>query len=325
MPADARGLPALSTRWQSGLVCDGRYSPVPPGILSFTYNTSMKTYLNQLQQRLDQALALARSEQDEFKRLERSIDLIKTALQELRIFLYNYIFRDEAEQIWFFKEAKPKLFSLLIYFEAKLLIGFRRPWGNRKKLRGFLENELNYMEHFYDYNAEFHLYHVTGQTRFDAQYYTLKTEGTVLDTDTLLLDTDLKLSTGYDLKVARILAYDRLRKEICAELHSLKRTPSWLLEFTKIVPLRWTAPKNGLVELIYSFAASEVFNNGEVDIKQITVYFEQVFNVRLGNFYKTFEKNRIRDGGMTRFLDHLKTELLKYIDKLNIFKSKKDD
>jgi hypothetical protein len=325
MPADARGLPALSPIGSMGLYVTVGMPPPPRAETIDLHHPNMKTFLNQLQQRLEQSLAVAQSEQDEFKQLEQSIIVVKAALQELRIFLYNYQFRDETEQIWFFKEAKPELFSLLIYYETKLLIGMKRPWGNRKKLRGFLENELNYMEHFYDYNAEFHLYHVTGQTRFDAQYYTLKTEGIVLDTDTLLLDTDLKLSTGYDLKVARILAYDRLRKEICTELHTLKRTPSWLLEFTKIVPLRWTGPKNGLVELIYSFAASEVFNNGEVDIKQITVYFEQVFNVRLGNFYKTFEKNRIREGGMTRFLDHLKTELIKYIDKLNIFKGNQDE
>jgi len=284
----------------------------------------MRTTIKRIREKLDQGLALAQLEQDEFKRFEKSLELVKEALQELRIFLNVYLFRDDTEQIWFFKEAKPELVSMLIYYEAKLFIGIRRPWGNRRKVRGFLENELNYMEHFYDYNAEFHLYHVTGQTRFDGEYYTRKAEGTELDPDTLLLDTDLKLSTGYDLKVARILAYDRLRKEICAELHTLKRTPSWLLDFTKIVPLRWTDPKNGLVELIYSLAAAGSFNNGEVDIKQITVYFEQVFNVRLGNFYKTFEKNRIRDGGMTRFLDYLKTKLLEYIGKLNIFKGKKD-
>ena len=285
----------------------------------------MRTFLKQTQEKLAEALALLKTEDDEFKRLEKSVDLVKDALLELRQFLLGYLFIDPSEEIWFFKEGKPVLVSQLIYYEAMLHMAVRKPLGGRKRLRHFLERELNYFEHFFDYNGEFHLYYVTGQDRFDTEFFTRRADSVQSSLDTLLLDTDTKLSTGYDLKVARILAYQRLSKEIGEELAKLKKTPGWLLDFTRVVPLQWTDPKNGLVELIYSLAAAKSFNHGEVDIKQITVYFEQVFQVRLGNFYKTFEKNRIRDGGMTRFLDYLKTKLLEYIDKLNIFKSKKDE
>jgi len=285
----------------------------------------MRTFLKQNTEKLDKSLAALQTEKDPFRRLEMSVNLVKEALLELRLFLLSYLFIDPSEEIWFFKEGKPELVGLLIYYEAMLHISIRRPLGNRKRVRRFLENELNYFEHFYDYNAEFHLYYVTGQNRFDHLYFMRQGDTIPISPDTLLLDTDPRLSTGYDLKVARIIAYERLSKEIGNELDKLKSTPAWLLDFTRIVPLQWTDPKNGLVELIYSVAAAKSFNHGEVDIKQITVYFEKVFHVRLGNFYKTFEKNRIREGGMTRFLDHLKAKLLEYIGKLDIFKRKKDE
>src|SRR6202012_480945 len=161
----------------------------------------MRTYLKQISEKLDQALALLALEEDEFRRLEQSVSLVMNTLLELRLFLLSYSFHDQAEEIWFFKEAKPQLVSLLIYYEALLFIGIRRPLGNRKSIRRFLENELNYFVHFYDYNAEFHLYYVTGQTRFDTVYFIRNMDSVPLSPDTLLLDTDPRLSTGYDLKV----------------------------------------------------------------------------------------------------------------------------
>ncbi|MDB5014291.1 MAG: RteC protein, partial [Daejeonella sp.] len=51
--------------------------------------------------------------------------------------------------------------------------------------------------------------------------------------------------------------------------------------------------------------------------KEIVYYFEKVFNISLGNIYKTFEKIRMRESGPTTFLDSCKTKLIEYADKFN--------
>lgn len=55
-----------------------------------------------------------------------------------------------------------------------------------------------------------------------------------------------------------------------------------------ISKIRWTANKIDLVELIYALYHSRCLNRGEIEIKAIIEAFEQLFNVKLGNYYRTY-------------------------------------
>lgn len=76
----------------------------------------------------------------------------------------------------------------------------------------------------------------------------------------------------------------------------------------------WTASKTALIELIYALHTQGVFGNGTIDIKVIATYFEQTFNVNLGDFYHTFLELRNRKTNRTKFIDTLKEGLLRRMD-----------
>ncbi|MFZ6011415.1 MAG: RteC domain-containing protein [Bacteroidota bacterium] len=44
----------------------------------------------------------------------------------------------------------------------------------------------------------------------------------------------------------------------------------------------------------------------QTDIKVIASAFEEVFNISLGDYYRTFQDMRIRKRSQTPFLDHLR-------------------
>lgn len=78
--------------------------------------------------------------------------------------------------------------------------------------------------------------------------------------------------------------------------------------------LHWTGSKASLIELVYALQCGGVFNNGNADLKQIATYFEQAFDVELGNYYRVFQDFRIRKNSRTQFIDELKKVLEKRMD-----------
>jgi hypothetical protein len=78
--------------------------------------------------------------------------------------------------------------------------------------------------------------------------------------------------------------------------------------------LTWTAPKGGLIELIYAFQSHGVFNGGDADIRMIAEYFQRTFNVNLGNLYRRFQEIRIRKKSRSFFLDQLRDKLIERMD-----------
>jgi hypothetical protein len=69
--------------------------------------------------------------------------------------------------------------------------------------------------------------------------------------------------------------------------------------------LQWTDSSVGLVEMIYAFYAKGSFNNGNATIREIAEYFEDVFSVHLGNYYRVFQEILCRKKGLTQFMDRL--------------------
>ena len=78
--------------------------------------------------------------------------------------------------------------------------------------------------------------------------------------------------------------------------------------------LHWTGSKTDLVELIYALKTSGVINNGDYQIKELIGVFSDIFNIELGNFYKTFSEIRNRANNQTKFINKLALNLVKKIE-----------
>lgn len=82
-------------------------------------------------------------------------------------------------------------------------------------------------------------------------------------------------------------------------------------------PLKWTASRTALVEIIYAFHAGKVFNNGDADIRQITDTLSKAFNFSIPNSYRTFQDIIGRESSPTAFLEVLKKKLEQHIAGMN--------
>ena len=78
--------------------------------------------------------------------------------------------------------------------------------------------------------------------------------------------------------------------------------------------LSWAASKTDLIELIYALKVSGSINGGDSQIKQLTDVFGKLFNVDLGNYYKTYADIKNRNKEQTKFLLKLTSNLTEKLE-----------
>lgn len=278
-------------------------------------NTALKLLLkteNQLQK-------LASEIEDSIKFSEEAINLLLESLDNLKTIVLKNNFKNQSEEINFFKEIKPLFISKLIYQTKVLKIETKRPKGTDRTQRKYLLNELDNLHRFFDNNLDFYQYYRTGATYLDEKYFLRGKYDIRLSLDTFFYMSDINFNTSHDFKVSKILANDLLEIYLKEQLASLERKELITTKNQSLpkVKLSWTDSKSALIEILYALYYQGSFNNGTADIKDIANYFEAIYNIDLGDVYRSWYSIRSRKTESTAFLDNLKKILLKKIDQDN--------
>lgn len=238
------------------------------------------------------------------------IDIILKYLSEIKKFVLQRGFRDIEEEVYFFKKLKPQILSKLIYYNAVYKIETKKPYGGHKTIKKYLIREQYKLKRYFDNNLEFYKYHRTNSTYLDHKYFVRGKHDIKLSLDTYYFESDHNFTTSHDYKVAKIIANDLIQVYIEDQLFNLPKKRKPVSSFS----LHWTSSKTSLIELIYALHSQAVFDNGNADIKLITKYFESSFGIELGDFYHTYMELKNRKSNRTKFLDALKSNLLKKMD-----------
>jgi len=259
----------------------------------------MEKYYNECVQNLDyQINELSVEIEDRMQLAQEVIKLLIKCLADLKQEVMKSGFKDEEEEIYFFKKLKPIILSKLICYNAVFKIEAKKPYGGKKVLDEYFNTELTKLKRFYDNNKEFYSYYRTNSSYLDHKYFVRGNYDIVLSLDTFYFETDHSFSTSHDYKVAKILANDRIQLFLEEQLNNNNITNR-----TNDVSLNWTGSKVALIELIYGLNAQGVLNNGNADIVAIVRFFERSFNVDLGDFYHTYMELKSRKITQTKFLD----------------------
>lgn len=245
------------------------------------------------------------------KSLEASL-VLGDAFQKMKEFISTYTFRDEAEEIEFFKVIKPRLFYRLIYYRKIYNIEMNRPVGVESQ-RAYLIDEIKAINRYNAKRSDFVRYYRSGLTHMDSMYYLRGSIDTALYLESFHHERDPSFSTNCDFKVARILANELLIQYLTKELEVFEQRQ--VEQSLPRVRLTWNGTKTELVEQIFAWDSRKVFGN--IPLTRLAEYIQTVFNIELDkNFSRTFGDMRIRNR-QTPFLDSLKEALLKRMNRLN--------
>lgn len=242
------------------------------------------------------------------KSLEAS-RILTEAFNKLKIFILSYSFRDEFEEIYFFKEAKPRLCSRLIYYRKVYNIEMNRPTGIDKQ-REYLSEILDGINNYNNKRLDFIRYYRSCSSHLDSLYFLRGKPDMEQYLESFNYEFDPNFSTNCDYKVAKILANDMLSAYLMHEMGLLNnncvKVGTFGLPATKIT---WKGSKAELQEQIYSWDSAGIF--GDVPLTQLHCYIQNVFNIQLdNNLSRTFGELKIRNNP-TPFIDKLKAALLR--------------
>ncbi len=275
----------------------------------------MKEFVTNLRHEIEQKIG--RTEPGDkylLTKIKANINGLQESLSRLRVFILNYQFRDQAEEIIFFKELKPELYGQLLFYIRLYRIVEKCPQTDPVSERICLAHELKLLDQTFTNSLDFFRYYRSGDTSQDARFFLRSEYDWALDHDPLLFEKDRNYSTSYDYEVAHIIANDLLKAYLLSRLEQLNReSGADLITLVSKNQMQWTDSKVALIELAYSIHSSRSINHGTIDLKDLISGFEILFNVRIGDFYRAFLEIRERKN-RTQYLDQMRKALIERMD-----------
>ena len=252
---------------------------------------------------------IERSGDSTIQKATEASQILTKAFNRLKDFIISYEFRNEAEEIKFFKEIKPRLSFRLIYYRKLFNIEMNRPVAGTDAQKEYLRNELDAINRYTNTRLDFVRYYRAGSTHLDGLYFLREQTDVEQYWEPFYYERDPQFSTICDYKVAKIMANDMLSVYLMAEIEALeyKAHPHAPCPFPD-VRLTWQDSKTDLIELIYALDSKGSFGN--VSLTQLANYLFNVFNISQDHsMSRTFCDMKIRNNP-TPFLDSLKKVLL---------------
>ncbi|WP_163324815.1 RteC domain-containing protein [Draconibacterium mangrovi] len=270
----------------------------------------MLEYITNLRKQTDELIEnIESSNNNVLKKSLEASRVLAESFDKLKQFILSYKFRDEMEEITFFKEIKPKFCYRLIYYRKIYNIEMNRPAGANKQ-KEYLSDELNEINKYNIKRLDFIRYYRSGASHLDSLYFLRGKMDTEQYLETFYFELDPNFSTNCDFKVAKILSNDMLSAYLMQEIELLNTNGLTPFHFGfPATKLTWKGTKTELMEQLYSWDSDNSF--GDVPLTQLSDYIQKVFNIQLDkNLSRSFSDMKIRNVP-TPFLDNLKNALLK--------------
>ena len=270
--------------------------------------TVSKNLLSDLENQLNE---IKNNSTNTIQATEQSVNACIVALGKLKSHFLNHTFQNKTEEIEFFKIIKPELASKLLYHNEIYTIELAKPSGSNKDIRKYYKKEYTKLKTFFNDNIEFYKYYRSGNTSLDKKYFVRRKHNIKFIIDNAYFQSDHNFTTTHDYKIAQILAYDDLQIYLEEKIKK-KETP--ITQTSKSPTLKWTGSKVAIIELIYALHTEGVFNQGNANLNEIALQFQEMFQINLTQFHRTFLEIRDRKTiDKTNFLSTLKENLNKRI------------
>lgn len=269
----------------------------------------MEKFASLLDRLEEELLELESQKTDVLVYAETGMKISKNYLNELRGQFENHSFISEADECCFFKSIKPHAVSKLIYYLKLFNIESKRPRSSKKAQKRYLQAAIDKLQNYFNENFEFYQYYRRKATNLDKHFFLRRKANMRLHPDHIHFITDANFSTSHDESVATIMAYDMLIVYLQQEIETLCSRPSGMAIKKNLPQVTWSRNKVDLIELIYALHSTQAINAGMASINEIATLFERIFNIELGDYYRTYLELRSRKMNQLKFLDALKSAL----------------
>ncbi|WP_442795427.1 RteC domain-containing protein [Pelobium manganitolerans] len=152
------------------------------------------------------------------KTLSDSLQIVKTVLNKVAKHLEEAPFENQHEEICFYKEISPRIYSCWIFAIAIYQLELNRPCGTDETCRCYFEEELKIIQRYFNRNAFYYHYYKSGASELDTICFVKDAQmESIPVTEVLLSESDL--NTSFDLLFAKFIAFEKLQNRILLLMH----------------------------------------------------------------------------------------------------------
>jgi len=252
------------------------------------------------------------------ERLRQVMPVIGHTIAEVKKLILDRSFNSREEEIYFFKNIKPRIYSHQIFEILLYNLRIQTPAGTSEMLKSYYEEELQQIFRFLRNEAFSYEYFKIRATELDHIYFVRDVspvQTPVID----LIDPSPGFTTAWDYKFAKFTAYERLQELLIEQLTDAEPSVNKPAAGRGKTPvLKWTGDTINLVELAYGIWLTGQVNNGNAGIAEIMKFMESNFRVNIGRPFRRWQSisNRKRVSPV-KFVDQIKDAILKRIDDEN--------
>ncbi|HSP83501.1 MAG TPA: RteC domain-containing protein [Gillisia sp.] len=231
---------------------------------------------------------------------DRIITFLRSTLEVYRKGIHEKRFKNIKEEILFFRHQKQEPQSLLIFYLQLRSLDSKFPYDHKCR-KQHLQKKIEKIYKFYSLHSEFCKYIDLEQNHLDHIYFTRQYLKLNEVPTYHYYSLDSQFNTSHDILLSELKASKMLLSHFLDELNKQHSS----IGLKKNIQLEWTSSKVALTELIYALQSNDSINKGKAEIITIASVFEELFDIKLDNIYKTYSEIKSRKGSRTKFLDEL--------------------
>lgn len=241
---------------------------------------------------------------------KKAAKLIRNTLSSFRNQIREHGFRSDDDEIYFFKNIKPKIHAYLIFYSILSEIETNKYHMTEEELKNFIDKKIRMFRHIKRENLDFVAYYLERLTHLDRVYFLRHNDIPKITRHSANMLLDPELSTTYDVVAANIIAQQMLLNYLFPVKENLKtRLPA--------PKLKWTASKSDFIEFVYGLQASSAVNYGDVEIKELCLALQSVFQVNIEDPYRIFIDLTNRKTAPVKFIPKMEEGFLRKVKEMD--------
>ena len=251
--------------------------------------------------------------------IEKGMKISITCIHDLKEVVLRNGLSSTEEEIYFFKYIKPNVMGYFLFFYYLQQIENVRPKGTLSSISKYLQNKIEESERFLHNRNGYYYYYKSDDMQHDEQYFircNLRPKDYCHHPYSML---DSNFSTSHDYLFADFKAHEMVIDYLTTEINKLEiLRNNQQFTFEKAIGktrYNWTDKKIAAAELIYALVESGSINHGNVDVNALTEDISKLFNIDDLEIYRSYVDIKNRKKNPVPFLDRLRENLVKRIDK----------
>lgn len=256
------------------------------------------------------------------RKVTGAINSIQDAVAKLKNFIAENEFKDQDDEIHFFKHEKPRFTAEHFYAMEIFTIETARPLNDIELLKAFYQQELKYIRRFLDTNKFLYAYYQFDMKELDHLLFVRGCKPVDIPVpDIIGLDT--LFTTCCDNLWGKFMAFERLEEWLREELVCLERPavnggvgiPGFSSVDGAAAGLRWTGETINLVEIAYGIWLTGMVNHGNASVREVVEFLEAAFQVKIGKAHRRWQSLAQRKRlSAFRYVDEMKEALVKRLE-----------